>query len=142
MSDIAAVLASPGAQALLTSRIPARLAFTGLDGAPRVVPIWFHWNGREVVMFSHAASYKARAIARAPRVAVTIDTEAWPYRVLWLRGEASLSPVPAGQVLPEADAATSRYLGEEAARAFAQEKATEPTVRIALRPDHARLQEL
>jgi hypothetical protein len=38
------------AQQLLRSSIPARLAFVWTDGTPRVVPTWFHWNGREIVM--------------------------------------------------------------------------------------------
>lgn len=43
-----ALLNDPVAQELLHSTVPARLAYTWLDGTPRVVPIWFHWNGEEV----------------------------------------------------------------------------------------------
>ena len=43
--DFAAELAKPIAQELLTSSIPARFAYTGLDGGPRVVPVGFLWNG-------------------------------------------------------------------------------------------------
>ena len=42
-------LSDPIAQELLTSRIPARLAYTWSDGTPRVVPIWFHWDGAQIV---------------------------------------------------------------------------------------------
>jgi hypothetical protein len=37
-----ALLNDPVARELLQSTIPARFAYAGLDGAPRVVPIWFH----------------------------------------------------------------------------------------------------
>ena len=44
--DPLALLQTPVAQTLLQSTIPARLAYTGRDGTPRVLPIWFHWTGR------------------------------------------------------------------------------------------------
>ena len=37
--DSLALLSTPVAQALLHSTIPARLAYTGRDGTPRVLPI-------------------------------------------------------------------------------------------------------
>ena len=37
-----ALLNDPIAKELLHSTIPARLAYIGSDGGPRVVPIWFH----------------------------------------------------------------------------------------------------
>jgi hypothetical protein len=33
------------AKRLLSSTIPARLAYIAKDGTPRVIPSWFHWNG-------------------------------------------------------------------------------------------------
>ena len=44
------LLQDPVAQELLASRIPARLAYTWTDGTPRVVSIWFHWDGTDIVM--------------------------------------------------------------------------------------------
>jgi hypothetical protein len=44
------LLQNPVAQELLHSKIPARLAYIWMDGTPRVVPIWFHWNGHALVM--------------------------------------------------------------------------------------------
>jgi nitroimidazol reductase NimA-like FMN-containing flavoprotein (pyridoxamine 5'-phosphate oxidase superfamily) len=40
----------PAAQTLLQSTIPARLAYIWRDGTPRVVPLWFHWTGEELLM--------------------------------------------------------------------------------------------
>jgi len=42
-----ALLNHPIAQELLHSEIPARLTYVWSDGTPRVVPVWFHWNGDE-----------------------------------------------------------------------------------------------
>jgi hypothetical protein len=41
-----ALLSEPVAQELLQSTTPARLAYVWRDGTPRVVPIWFHWDGK------------------------------------------------------------------------------------------------
>ena len=43
--DVLQILHDPLAQELLHSNIPARLAYTGRDGAPRAIPIAFHWTG-------------------------------------------------------------------------------------------------
>ncbi len=45
-------LQDPVAQQLLNSTAPARLAYTWSDGTPRVVPIWFHWDGGAIVLAS------------------------------------------------------------------------------------------
>ena len=41
------LLDDPVAQELLGSQELARLAYSWLDGTPRVVPMGFHWNGAE-----------------------------------------------------------------------------------------------
>ena len=43
--NVIQVLNDPLAKELLTSAIPVRLAYTGSDGFPRVVPVGFYWNG-------------------------------------------------------------------------------------------------
>ncbi len=55
-SDDVSLLAQPNAQELLQSPVPVRLASTRKDGTPRVVPIWFHWNGEQIVPGSPAHS--------------------------------------------------------------------------------------
>jgi hypothetical protein len=90
---VAAELDRPLAVELLGSSIPARLAYTGLDGGPRVVPVGFHWNGSEIVVCTVVASAKVRALRADPRAAITIDTEGFPPRVLLVRGTASVTVV-------------------------------------------------
>ena len=43
--EIAEILAKPYAQQLLNGPEPARLAYNGLDGDPRVIPIGFWTEG-------------------------------------------------------------------------------------------------
>jgi hypothetical protein len=93
-NDIAEVLAEPISQRLLGSSIPARLAYTGIDGAPRAIPIGFRWTGEHVVMATVPKAAKVAALRRNPRVALTIDTQdQWPPRVLLIRGDARLDLV-------------------------------------------------
>jgi hypothetical protein len=80
--EVTQVLAKPISRELLGSPIPARLAYTGVDGNPRVIPIAFRWTGSQVVMGTVPASAKVRALRQNPRVALTIDTEGFPLRVL------------------------------------------------------------
>ena len=128
------LLETETAQRLLASPINARLAYTGLDGKPRAIPIWFHWTGEELVMGSFAGAAKGRALRANPDVAITIDTEGFPCDVLLLRGEASVSDVDG--FVPEYVEAARRYLGEEGAAGFVAQFDGQPVrmIRIALRP--------
>jgi hypothetical protein len=91
--EIADVMGKPISQDLLASGIPARVAYVGIDGDPRVVPIGFHWNGSQILLFTVPKSAKVRALRQNRRVAITIDTQSYPPHVLLLRGTASLETV-------------------------------------------------
>jgi nitroimidazol reductase NimA-like FMN-containing flavoprotein (pyridoxamine 5'-phosphate oxidase superfamily) len=80
------LLQHPAARELLASTIPARLAYIGTDGTPRVIPIWFHWNGAEFVLGTPPKAPKLKALAKNPRVALTIDDNSFPHKVLMVRG--------------------------------------------------------
>jgi len=110
------LLQDPVAQELLASRIPARLAYNWLDGTPRVVPIWFHWDGKQIVLGSPPRAPKLRAIRQNPRVALTIDSNEWPSKVLLVRGTATVEMV--GGVSPEYALSAVRYFGEEQGKAW------------------------
>src|SRR5947209_15635896 len=81
-----ALLQDPIAQELLQSTNPARLAYVWPDGTPRVVPIWFHWNGTELVLGTPPKSPKVHAQTPKATVALSIDGNTFPYRVLQIRG--------------------------------------------------------
>ena len=80
------LLQHPVAQELLASKIPARLAYIWTDGTPRVVPIWFHWDSRELVMGTPPKAPKLKALAKNPKVSITIDDDHFPHKVLLIRG--------------------------------------------------------
>ena len=129
------LLDDPVAQRLLGSTIPARLAYSWRDGTPRVVPIWFHWNGSELVLSTPTAAPKNRALQTGDKVAITIDANEWPYKVLEIRGTATLSTVDG--VVPEYALAAERYLGEEGGKGWTEqaERMFPSMVRIAVRPE-------
>lgn len=109
-------LATPLAQELLHSRIPARLAYVGGDGTARVLPIWFHWTGEIVVLATSASTPKMRALRRNSELALTIDGETPPYRSLQIRGPVEIDIVEG--LAPEYVAASHRYYGEAAAEVW------------------------
>jgi Pyridoxamine 5'-phosphate oxidase len=86
------VLNRPLSQELL-ARDLARLAFIALDGTPRSIPIGITWNGAEIVMCTAKNARKLPALRRSPAVALTIDTESHPPKVLLIRGRAELDAV-------------------------------------------------
>ncbi len=90
---IAEIMARPYARQLLESQIPARIAYTGLDGAPRVVPVGYDWDGTHLRFASVMGSAKNEALRANPQVAITIDTETYPPKTLLLRGTAEVEIV-------------------------------------------------
>src|SRR4051794_4360973 len=88
--EIAEILAKPYSQQLLNGPEPARLAYNGLDGDPRVIPIGFWTEGDRVLMATLPQSAKVVALRKNPKVALTIDQGAFPPKVLLIRGTAEV----------------------------------------------------
>ena len=91
-TEITEVLERPISQELLARDI-ARLAYVARDGTPRTVPMAFTWNGSEIVMCTSTNAPKLRALRADPTVALTIDTEVHPPKILLIRGRAELEVV-------------------------------------------------
>jgi hypothetical protein len=88
-NEITEVLNRPISQELL-ARDVTRLAYVAKDGTPRNVPIGFTWNGSEIVMCTPKNAPKLHALSENPMVALTIDTEVHPPKILLIRGQAEL----------------------------------------------------
>ncbi|MFD9032740.1 pyridoxamine 5'-phosphate oxidase family protein [Streptomyces sp. NPDC059567] len=91
-SEITEVLNRPMSQELL-ARDLVRLAYVAKDGTPRAVPIGFVWNGSEIVMCTPTNAPKLSALRANPSIALTIDTEVHPPKILLIRGRAELDVV-------------------------------------------------
>jgi general stress protein 26 len=90
--EIAEVLNRPISQELLTRDL-TRLAYVAKNGTPRSIPIAFTWNGSEIVMCTSKNAPKLPALRHRPAVALTIDTEVHPPKILLIRGQAELEVV-------------------------------------------------
>jgi hypothetical protein len=91
-NEVTEILNRPLSQELL-ARDLARLAYVSRDGTPRCVPIAFAWNGSEIVMCTTTNAPKLSALRQNPAVALTIDTEVHPPKILLVRGRAELDLV-------------------------------------------------
>ena len=130
------------AQRLLSSTIPARLAYVATDGTPRVVPTWFEWTGEEIVMATYLAgpaagirhpAARVAALRANPTVALTIDTETSPPQSVTIRGRVEIDEIDG--LAPEYVSAAHRYLGDAAAAMLAgMDQPATVQARIAVRP--------
>ena len=115
--SVAEILSSPLAQELFASNIPAHIAYTGLDGAPRSVPISYIYADGVFEVFSPDPAPKIAALQLDPRIALSIDTTGiWPARTFLVRGTAH---VDLGDTFPEVyTEANQRVIGPDAAAGF------------------------
>ncbi|MFE0525051.1 pyridoxamine 5'-phosphate oxidase family protein [Streptomyces sp. NPDC058954] len=90
--QIAQILSRPISQELL-ARDVTRLAYVAKDGTPRNIPIAFTWNGSQIVLCTTKNAPKLPSLRRNPQVALTIDTEVHPPKILLIRGRAELDVV-------------------------------------------------
>jgi hypothetical protein len=129
------LLQHPASKQLLQSTIPARLAYVWTDGTPRVIPIWFHWNEREFVLGTPANAPKLKALTKNPKVALTIDDNTFPHKVLLVRGTTRLQPVKG--VVPEYALAADRYFGSQQGKAWVTQLSSmvKEMVRITIAPE-------
>jgi len=129
------LLQHPVSKELLQSKIPARLAYVWTDGTPRVVPIWFHWNGQEFVFATPPRAPKLKALAKNPSVSFTIDNNDFPHKVLMVRGTARLEKLDG--IVPEYGLAAERYFGPQQAQAWLDRLRTliPAMVRITVKPE-------
>ena len=91
-TEITEILNRPLSRELL-NRDLTRLAYVAKDGTPRNVPIAFTWNGSQIVMCTTKNAPKLPALRANPAVALTVDTEVHPPKILLIRGRAELDVV-------------------------------------------------
>lgn len=133
-------LDDPGAQELLASPQPIRLAYTGSDGFPRVVPLGFLWKDERIYVCTATSAPKVAALREHPHVAGVIDEgiSSNDAKQLLVRGTAEIEIVDG--VAPEyMEAAAKGESGtdleefERSVRAVFDQQA-----RIAITPEWAR----
>lgn len=67
-----------------------RLATIDDDGMPRLAPVWFTHRAGKVLFTPRQASVFLANLRRDPRIALSIDEDALPYRKVSVQGEAEI----------------------------------------------------
>ena len=106
--DVQRVLTTPRAGDLLRTSLLMRLGYDGPDGYPRVIPIGFTWDGRGFIVCTAERAPKVAALRANDRVALTIDTQTQPPKILLVRGRASVEIVEG--IPPEFLDASRKYV--------------------------------
>jgi PPOX class probable F420-dependent enzyme len=114
-----------------------KLATVRRDGRPHVVPIWFVLDGGDLVFTTGAASVKAHAMRRDPRVCLCVDDERPPYAYVMVEGTVTLSEEPAA-MLRLATAIGGRYMGAGQAEAFGRRNAVPGELLVRVTPTAVR----
>ncbi|MEV0249725.1 pyridoxamine 5'-phosphate oxidase family protein [Nocardia sp. NPDC050712] len=91
-TEITEILNRPLSQELL-HRDLLRMAYVAKDGTPRNIPVGFAWNGSAIVVCTAKNAPKLPGLRHNPQVALTIDTEVHPPKILLIRGRAELDVV-------------------------------------------------
>ncbi len=78
------------------------------DGGPHLVPIWFSWDGREILIASKPHAQKVRNVRANPSVMLALGEAEDDFDVGLLEGRAELFDTPAADVLPAAHCAKYR----------------------------------
>ena len=78
------------------------------DGRPHVVPIWFSWDGGQVLIASKPNAQKIRNLRANPTVMLALGEAEDDFDVGLLEGRAELLQEPAAAVLPASHMAKYR----------------------------------
>jgi PPOX class probable F420-dependent enzyme len=113
----------------------AVLSVAATDGRPPAsVPIWYDYTpGGNIRISTGAGSRKAKLIERAGAVTVVVQREEPPYQYVAVEGTVVDTTEPAPLDVREQIA--TRYLGEEAGRAFVEGMREANSVLFTIRPD-------
>ena len=58
------------------------------DGMPQPIPVWFHWDGETLLIFSEPAARKLRNLAANPKAALHLNSDGKGGNIIVLTGEA------------------------------------------------------
>jgi nitroimidazol reductase NimA-like FMN-containing flavoprotein (pyridoxamine 5'-phosphate oxidase superfamily) len=109
-------------EGFLARPIIARLA-TSLDDRPRILPMWYRWDGSALWMETSPTFRNYRILQRNPRVAVAIDESlgGLQLRAVIMRGSAEIIEEPADVVRDGVRRIYERYLDADAMRGSGEE---------------------
>ena len=77
------------------------------DGRPHLVPVWYLWDGRTILVFSQPGAQKVCNLRQRRQVALALDTADEGEDVVIIEGEVTL--LPAGTVNATLPAYVEKY---------------------------------
>jgi len=64
------------------------------DGVPQPNPVWFYWDGKELLTYSQPSAHKLRNIALNPNVSLNFQADSEGGNIVVLTGKASIDKNP------------------------------------------------
>ena len=98
----------------LNRKLPGMLAVVGTfakDGYPQLVPVWFRWDGQEIIIWTLESRAWVQNIFRDPRAGVSVAEEVGSMAVM-MRGHASVETSEGQHIDDEVMRITRRYVPE------------------------------
>ena len=112
----------------------AKVATSGPDGRPHVMPVWFALDGEELVFTTWGESVKGRNLRRNRRAAIVVDEDVAPFAFVHIRGPVTLSE-DLEELLRFATAIGGRYMGSDRAEEFGRRNAVPGELLVRLHPE-------
>ncbi len=110
-----------------------KLGWVAADGRPLVAPVWFVVEGDDLLFNTGAGTAKGKALARDPRVVLTVDLEEPPYGFVQVQGIAEVTE-ELGEVRRIATLAGARYMGADRAEEFGVRNGVPGELGVRIRP--------
>lgn len=110
-----------------------RFATVGADGTPNITPVWYVFDGEDLLFTTGGATAKARNLRRDPRASLCVADDAPPFAYVEVRGDVTLSE-DLDELLDVATRAGARYMGADQAEDFGKRNAVPGEVVVRLRP--------
>lgn len=67
----------------------AVLALVAQDGTPRATPVWFDYDGKNIIINTARGRLKDKILSKHPAVAMDIIDPSNPYRYIQVRGQVT-----------------------------------------------------
>ena len=110
-----------------------KLGWVAADGRPLVAPVWFVVEGDDLLFNTGAGTAKGKALARDPRVVLTVDLEEPPFGFVQVQGIAEVTE-ELGEVRRIATLAGARYMGAGRAEEFGARNGVPGELGVRIRP--------
>jgi hypothetical protein len=95
----------------LTAQSFGHIATLNKDGSPQVSPVWVDVDGDTVIVNSEEKRLKIQNVKRDPRVSLSIQDPANPYRYLEIRGK--VTDIRKEGAFEHIDKMAKKYMGQD-----------------------------